>query len=97
MKIPRNAINNLIEILLTAEARKATKYLSETFVIRASRRMFKAYKNGFSKNDKIVEIVLTIGNPNYEEREFIKKCKKVGEKFPIKKVQLKFYKNTKIK
>jgi len=36
-------------------------------------------------------MVLTIGRPNYAEREFIKLCKKAGEPFPVKKMQLKFY------
>jgi hypothetical protein len=31
----------------------------------------------------------TIGIPNYL-REFIRKCKKAGEPFPVKKIQLKF-------
>jgi hypothetical protein len=39
--------------------------------------------------------VFTIGKPNYEEREFIKKCKKAGEPFPVKKIQVKFYNKSK--
>ena len=38
------------------------------------------------------EIAVTFGKPNYEEREFIAKCRKSGESFPIRKIQLKFSK-----
>ena len=64
--------------------KRTTKYVSEKLVIKATRRG-KYRKNGN------VEIVLTIGRPNYIERKFIKCCKKAGEKFPIKKIQLKPY------
>ena len=85
MKIPRNVIFNVIECLMTANASRATKYLDEKNIVRVSRKVF----NGkFSKGN--VEIILTIGKPNFAEREFIKKCKKVGESFPVKKIQLKF-------
>jgi hypothetical protein len=30
--------------------------------------------------------------PYCREKEFIKKCKKVGEPFPVKKIQLKYLK-----
>lgn len=85
MKIPRNVIFNVIETLLTVDARTATKYLDEKTIVRASRKVF---KGKFSKGN--VEIILTFGKPNFKEREFIKKCKKVGEPFPVKKIQLKF-------
>jgi hypothetical protein len=62
---------------------KATKYISEKLTIKATRR---------KKSKKQTEIVVTIGKPNYAERKLIKLCKKAGEKFPIKKIQLKFKK-----
>ena len=40
----------------------------------------------FRSTDNI-EIILTIGKPNYLEREFIKKCVKAKEPFPVKKIQ----------
>lgn len=77
----------LIRILLDTGARKATKYLSERETVKASRRLF----NGkISKRSNSVDIVVTIGAPNYEERDFIRKCKKAGEPFPVKRVILKF-------
>lgn len=35
--------------------------------------------------------IVTIGKPAYREREFIKLCQRAGERFPVSKVQLKFY------
>lgn len=79
MKIPMNAITHTIELLLRTESRQATKFLSPTQVVRTTR---------IKKNNNI-SIMLTVGKPNFAEREFIKKCKKASEPFPVKKVQLK--------
>ena len=81
MKIPRTAISQVIEFVLQNGAKKATKYLSENDTVKAT---------FFGKRDarsRTSSVMLTIGRPNYAEREFIKKCKKVGEPFPVKKVQ----------
>lgn len=66
---------------------RATEYLSPKLIVRAVRKM---YGKKIVKNHN-VEITLTIGRPNYVEREFIKTCIKAKEPFPIKKVQLKLY------
>ena len=85
MKATLLAVKNVISAILTTGARKATKYVQPDFVVKASRALKPDGRAGqFS-------IVVTVGRPNYEERQFIKKCKKVGEPFPVKKVQLKFY------
>ena len=81
-------ISNVVGFLLSSEARTATKYISEKLVIRASLKM--AGKKLPAKNARTIEIILTIGAPNYEAREFIKKCKKAKEPFPVKKIQLQF-------
>lgn len=60
---------------------RATKYYSPAFVVRATRRVQSRSK---------IEVVLTMGRPNYRDRDFIKRCKKAGEPFPIKKIQYKF-------
>jgi len=85
MKIPINIFGNLVEIMLRANAKRATKFFSETQIVRATRKLFngKIYRRGN------IEIHITIGRPNYQEREFIKKCKKAGEVFPVKKIQVK--------
>lgn len=78
-------IGKIVETLLDTESKKATFYFSSTFVIKATRKHL-------DKRDSITEILLTIGKPNYAERDFIKKCKKAGEPFPVKMIQLKAFK-----
>lgn len=69
---------------------KATKFISPTEIVRAVRRQY-GKKNGIVERPKgNVEITLTIGKPNYDERAFIKLCKKMKETFPIPDVVLKF-------
>lgn len=74
----------VIDSLLNASALRATMFIDPNLIVRATRRK---YNNKFNKQ---VELVVTIGKPNVRERKFIKDCIKAGEKFPIKKVQLKF-------
>lgn len=83
--VPTPVISQVVEALLRAGAVRATKFLSEKEIVRASRKTY----DGKIKQDK-VEVLLTLGRPNYREREFVKKLKKAGEPFPVKKVQLKF-------
>lgn len=82
-----SVVSTTIEILLRSGAVRATKYFAPNHIIRATR---KSYDFRGGPKDTTVEIVLTIGKPNYAEREFVKKCKKAGEPFPVKKVQLRF-------
>jgi hypothetical protein len=82
------AIGEVVSTLLYSGARSATKYLGDKLTIRASLKLFDGKMP--SANEKQLEIALVIGPPNYEAREFIKVCKKAGETFPIKKIQLKF-------
>ena len=65
-------------------ARRATKYLSPKWIVRATAPNFKR-----SNDVRHGQMVLTIGRPAYAERQFIKAAKKAGEPFPVKKVQLK--------
>lgn len=85
MKITRDAISKTVFGLLETESRKATFYLDENTVVTAARR-FKPDKRG-----KFVEISLKLGKPNFRERLFIKACKKSGEPFPVKKLQMKWW------
>jgi hypothetical protein len=66
---------------ITIGAIKATVYLSETHTIKATIH---------HKYHRQRVITFTDGRPNYAERKFIKACKQAGEKFPIKKIQVKF-------
>jgi hypothetical protein len=78
--------SELAECILVGGAYKATKYLSDKLTIKATR---KRYKGRIYKSEN-VDMVFTVGRPNYEEREFIKACKKSGEPMPVKKIQLRF-------
>lgn len=77
-------IGQVVNMLDGISAKTATKYLETNLIVRATRR------HTFTRRDRHVEFVVTIGKPNVREQEFIKKCKKAGEPFPIKKIQLKF-------
>lgn len=78
MKYPMNAVVQTVETLLrNRSAWKATKYLSPRDIVRATR---------VRKNRQT--IILTLGRPNYQEVEFIKRARKAGEPFPVRNVQL---------
>lgn len=89
VKTPLSAITSVVDCVLRFDAQKATKYLAPNSIVRCTRVSYGKKK---PRKDQNVELVLTIGRPNYLEQEFIKKCKKAGEPFPVKKVQIKFYK-----
>lgn len=86
MKIPRKVFADLTEIILEGGAVRATKYLEENQVVTATLRRYGGKPPRKGAN---LEILFKIGRPNYQEREFIKKCKKSGEPFPVKNIQLK--------
>ena len=77
----------VINALLYEDAWSAKKYVSEKLVISATRNRYG--KSGWTKRDSRADIAVKIGAPNYLERRFIKLCKKTGESFPVKRVQLK--------
>ncbi len=85
MKVSRAAVSRAVVSLLETEARKVTLFVSPELTIVAARR-FKP-----SKREPNVDIMLTIGKPNFENRKFIKDCKKAGEPFPVKKIQLRWW------
>lgn len=87
MKITRRVFSDLAELILEGGARKATKYFSETQVVRATRKL---YGGKISRGN--TEIVFMVGRPNWQERQFIKQAKKAGDTFPIKKTQIVWYK-----
>ena len=83
-----NVVNQLVGILLNDDVIVATKYISPKLIIRATRKRYR------SKIDlrQPFEVMLTMGKPNYAEREFIQECKRSGVSFPVKKIRLKPYK-----
>ena len=77
----------LADAVINTGARQAIKFLSDKRTVKATRRL---YNGRINKRDRRIEILFTIGTPNYLERAFIKQARKAGEPFPIKKIQLKF-------
>lgn len=80
-----DAVRSVVEHLLKHNAVKAVKYLAPNLVVRAVRTRFNKKILGYGNK----EVTLTIGKPNYLERDAIKECQKAGEPFPVKKVRLK--------
>ena len=80
------AIVEVVNALSGLKVYSAAKYLSDKLVVRIS----SVRQNGKlrAKNQNL-QAVLVIGRPNFAQREFIKSCKKAGEPFPVKHVQLK--------
>ena len=67
------------------EVRKATVVLSERETVKVARRIRP------SRRDSRLEFAVTVGTPNYEEKHFIRRCRKAGEPLPVRKVLLKPY------
>jgi len=63
---------------------KATQYISSTWIVKLTRV-------GKSRKVRTEDYRLTIGAPNYAERQYIKKLQKAGEPFPVKKIHVKYY------
>lgn len=81
----RTAVDRVISVLMAGDARRATLFISPREVVSACRRHRR------NRRDRSEDFVLKVGAPNYAERAFIVSCRKAGEPFPLKKVQVKFY------
>ena len=81
--------SELAECILVGGAYKATKFINPKLTIKATR---KRLKGKIDKRSKIVEILFTVGAPNYKEREYLKKEKKAGRGMNTGYVHLKFVK-----
>lgn len=79
------SVNAVVDALLNGDGIKtATKYISKKLTVRGT---------WVGNDDYGIErrtMSLSIGEPNYAEREFIKLCGLAKEPFPVRKVQLKF-------
>lgn len=89
MKVSKQVFGQLAECILEGGAYKATKYYGDRLIVKATLRKDKHFKGTHTKWP-FVTILFTVGKPNYEEREFIKKCFAAGEPLPVKKIQLKY-------
>lgn len=92
-------LNKMLRILLEdLTIKKVTDYIDTNLILRISAIVNKAEKRkGRRRKEETIGFVITFGKPGYKEREFIKKCKKVGEPFPVKKLQLTYMSHQKIK
>ena len=90
----KDTIDSVVEVIDAImngkDVMKATKYISPTLLVRGVRKTYR-FRDRKPENTGTLEITLTIGSPNYVEREFVSKLKKVKEPFPVKKVQLKHW------
>lgn len=77
----------IIQNLIDAGAHRVVVALSEKRVIRATRRIYKAYGKRPTRVDEI-ELNLFEGRPNAVEREWIKRNRKLNTAFPFRRVFL---------
>lgn len=92
------AIGKTIRALLSSEARSATTFIDAKTVVRVSRKLHrttlkqgrKTYRQPGKFADAGLELVVNVGRPNAAAVRFIGACKKAGEPFPVKRVQLEF-------
>lgn len=73
------------EVWLDGNVKRATAYIKPNLTIKAT-----AHGRAGGRDVQRV-IVVTIGRPNHSEREFIKACRKSGEGFPVRRIQLRFW------
>ena len=79
MKSSMSAIVAVVGVVLSGNARKATKYLDANMVVTATSLDWYRGKPP-RKNARSTNIRLKIGRPNFSERKFIKLCKKQGRR-----------------
>ncbi len=91
LKVVSKPYQEVFREIIRSEVKKATKYIGQELIIRVTKKTFDNNAN----NKGNMQITMTIGKPNYQEREFIKKCLIVNEPFPVKKVQVKLFNNKK--
>jgi hypothetical protein len=73
-------------LMSSKNCKSAVKYIDEKTIVRAT------WHNKPKANNRSETMVVTIGSPNYKEREFIKKCKKTNNSsFPKIPIQIKSY------
>lgn len=78
-------LDSVVTALIREKAYKATKFISPTLVVSATLRRYR----GRLTHKGRLDFVVKVGKPNYLERRFIEACKKAGEPFPVRKVQIK--------
>jgi len=77
------SVGAVVEALVSTDSKHATKYLSPQHTVKATVIGVRP-----RKRDKRLYLVVTIGAPNYREREFIKRCAREGVALITQQVQL---------
>lgn len=77
-------VQQCVDTLIAAKARSVTKFVAPNQIVRASMTLYD--KRWPRKNWNSLYVKLTLGKPNYREREFIKDLVAAGEKFPVRKL-----------
>lgn len=72
MKPLRNSIHRAVETVIESGARKATVFVSESQIVRAT------LPRRYSKRDRSTTLLVTIGKPAFAERELLKRAAKKG-------------------
>jgi hypothetical protein len=85
MNLPEIPFKKLSSCLNDKSVKSATYFHSPTEVATLTRQ-FKPDKRNSRET-----LILTVGKPNYLGRIFVASCKKAGEPFPVKKIQLRRY------
>ena len=84
--IARCSIYKAVEAVLEVpNCHKATVFQHPELTVVAT-RVFKP-----RKNERQIDIRLTIGKPNFRNAKFVKDCLAAGEPFPVRKVQLEYW------
>ena len=73
------------ELISVSLARKVTRFVSNNFIVRATRQFPVDHRNSRET------IILTWGRPNYAERQFIKDVKKAGKALPSRKLFMSYW------
>lgn len=81
-KTVTDAMRSVTGALLESESRRVTKYLAPNYVIKATR------VRPVDRRTKREAFYVTMGRPNWRERQFIKTWEKsTGMGFPIHRIQ----------
>ncbi len=76
-------VGRVVNALIDQDAKKVTAFLGPLLTVKASRR------GKLDRRARTLDLVVTIGTPNYAERRFIRDCQRAGEPFPVKRLQIK--------
>lgn len=83
MEVKDQIIGSVVSTLLFSDAKKVTKFLSPKLRITATRSHKRDRRNTRES------FIVTIGQPNYEQRQLVKAAIAAKEPFPIRKLQIK--------